>query len=188
MKKIFYSLFLLSSLVVSVSSCTSTLKVTSEYDKNADFSKYKTFSIYHLQTVGNISEANADRIYKAIKSEMASKGLTFKEATEEADVLVNAVSVVQDKVETTQYTTYYGYGGLYRPYAYWGGPVVANSTYDSRTYKSGTFTIDVVDNKTNKMVWQGIGKAEEIDPAPNSPQDRINGGVAKILASYPPKK
>ncbi len=167
-------------------SCGPSLKVSSDYDKAADFSKYKTFSFYHLQTTGSVSQLNATRIHNAIEAEMKAKG--FTETEDNPDLLVNAVTQLKDQQQVTANSTYYGYGGMYRPYGYWGGGVGMGSgttTYNTYNYKTGTFTIDIVDNKNQKLVWQGVGSAD-IDSAPKDPDAAVKNGVNKLMANFPP--
>ena len=45
----------------------------------------------------------------------------------------------------------------------------------------------MVDTKTTKMVWQGIGN-KEIDKASKDPDSAIKAAVTRILASFPPAK
>jgi hypothetical protein len=47
--------------------------------------------------------------------------------------------------------------------------------------------IDIVDAKTGKLVWQGIGSGINVD-SPKSKQKQIPAIVAEIMANYPPVK
>jgi hypothetical protein len=111
---------------------------------------------------------------------MTEKG--FVETDAKADLLVNAVTIVKNKREITANTNY-GYGGAYRPYGYWnGGSVTTFNTYD---YVDGSLIIDVVNNKAQKLLWQGIGNAE-IDKMPDNPDQFMLKAVKKIMAGFPP--
>lgn len=185
MKKIKLLGFALLSFTL-FTQCGPSLKVSNDYDRSADFTQYKTFNLYKLEGKGNISELNYDRINKAIASEMKAKG--FIETDTNPDLLVNAVTILKDQQSVSSNTNVYGYGGMYRPYGMWGGGMgmaTANTTYNTYNYKAGTFTIDIVDAKTKKMVWQGTGSAD-IDSAPKDPDATVQAGVTKILAGFPP--
>jgi len=69
------SLFLcvLLSLLLTIS-CSTPMSVTSDYSKDTNFAKYKTFDLYKLSTTGSVSKLNADRIANAIRNEMINKG------------------------------------------------------------------------------------------------------------------
>lgn len=178
--------FAMIAIVFFVTSCSSPLKVSTDYDKSVNFRNYKTFSVYNLKTTGSVSQLNADRISNAIRNEMIKKG--FTEAGDNAELMVNAVVVLKDKQSTTATTNYYGYGGLYRPYGYYGGMGgmgMGSTSVNTYEYKAGSFIIDVVDNKTQKMIWEGTG-SKDFDSAPKDPETAINTGVAKIMEGFPP--
>lgn len=127
-----YLLFI--SLSVLAASCGSTLRVTNDYDRNTNFSTYKTFSIYSVKTTGSVSQLNADRIVSAIKAEMTSKGYSYVES--HGDLTINAITILKDKQSVSASTNYYGYGGLYRPYGYYGG-MGMDMYYNDPTFDCG---------------------------------------------------
>src|SRR5215470_763017 len=158
MKKVTINSLLFIITVALLTACGPSLKVSSDYDRSADFTAYKTFSMYKLKTTGSVSQLNKDRIEKYIKAEMTKKG--FKEDNSSPDLMVNAVTVIKDKRSFVANTNYYGYGGYYRPYAYWGMPASGYTTVNTYEYKDGSLVIDVVDAKTKKMIWEGTASAE----------------------------
>ncbi|CAA9195751.1 DUF4136 domain-containing protein [Flavobacterium collinsii] len=168
-------------------SCSPTVKVTTDYDPSTNFNEYKTFTVYDLKAQeGQVSQLNVDRVTKAIRSEMISKG--FTETTTNPDLKVNAVSILKTKTSVSANTDFYGYGGMYRPYRYWGGgPIMggANTTVNTYDYVDGSLIIDIVSTKTQKLVWQGIGNAQ-IDSKPNNPEEFISSSIKKIMAGFPP--
>jgi hypothetical protein len=172
------------SILILVWSCGPSLKVTSDYDKGVDFSKYKTFALYKPDSIStHISQLNQNRIINAIKNEMIKKG--FHETSSSPDMLVNMVTVFKDKVDVSSTTNYYGYGGMYRPYYWGGGGVYGNTSYNVREYKDGSLIIDVIDASSNKLIWQGVGN-KEIDGPIKDPDTKIPQAVASIMTSFPP--
>lgn len=167
-------------------SCSPTVKVTTDYDHSANFTEYKTFAVYDLKAQqGQVNQLNVDRVAKAIRNEMLAKGFT---ESSNPDLKVNAVSILKNKTSVTANTDFYGYGGMYRPYGYWGGGAMmggANTTFNSYDYVDGSLVIDIVSNKTQKLLWQGIGNAE-IDSKPDNPEEFINSSIKKILTDFPP--
>lgn len=185
--KFFLNYFSVCAIVlVFVSGCGTTISVTSDFDKSVDFSKYKTFSFYHLKTTGEVSKLNADRIVNAINLELKGKG--YVESKDNPDLLINAVTVLQEKIATSVSTTsYYGYGGYYRPYGYgygYGYPVGNSTAVNTYNYKDGTIMVDILDAKTEKLIWEGTGSSE-ITSKPSDPEKAIGYAISKILASYP---
>lgn len=176
----------LLAMTMIIASCEPQLKVSSDYDKSVDFSQYKTFSLYHDSKASeSISQLNHDRVVNAIRNEMVKRG--FTETNSSPDLLVNSVAIFKDKQAVTANTNYYGYGGYYRPY--YGGMGMASSTtsYNVENYKDGSLIIDVVDAKSNKLVWQGTGN-KEIDKPAKDPDTAIPKAISSIMNSFPPGK
>jgi hypothetical protein len=180
----------LAIIVVAIAfswSCGPSLKVNSDYDKNVNFSQYKTFALYRSDSIHDaISQLNQNRIITAIRNEMTKKG--FQETAQNPDLLVNTVAIFKDRVSVSSTSNYYGYGGVYRPYyAGYGGSGMGTTTYDTRHYKDGSLIIDVIDAKSNNLLWQGIGNKEIDGPAKN-PDTNIPKAINSIMASFPPGK
>ena len=167
-----FMLFLLTS-------CSS-VKVYDDYDKNVDFTQFKT---YAFQKSGidkvEISDLDKKRILRAIDEQMALKGFT---KSENPDLLVNIFTKEREQVEVSQFNAGWGYGWGYgwNPYM-WGG----NSTVSS--YVEGTLYIDLIDAKKRELVWQGQGVGV-LTQNREKKEALINEFVAKILAQYPPVK
>jgi hypothetical protein len=174
-------------LLVLLYSCSPTVKVTTDYDHAANFSEFKTFAVYDLKAQeGQVSQLNVDRVTKAIRAEMIAKG--FSETSSNPDLKVNAVSILKNKQSVTADSNFYGYGGMYRPYGYWGGGAMmggATTTFNTYDYVDGSLVIDIVSTKTQKLVWQGIGNSQ-IDSRPDNPEEFIATSIKKILEGFPP--
>lgn len=175
MKKVTIKNLLLIMTAGLVFSCKPTLKVNTDYDRSANFSTYKTFSLYYLITSRTVNELNEERIWNSIRATMAKKG--YVENNNNPDLVVNAVSVVKNKKYVSATTT--GYGGWYRPYG-----AAGTTTFQTSNYKEGSLVIDVVDTKKNKLVWQGVGNAE-FEKQPKNPDEAIGNAVNKIMAAFP---
>ena len=175
--------FCLLIAFILFNSCGPSLKVTSDYDKAADFTKYKTFKIDLDPQKTSVSQLNQTRIITAVKNELTKKGLT--ENTTSPDLLVNISTILKDKKSISSNTDYYGYGGFYRPYVWGGGMgVTGYTTYNIQDYKDGSLIIDVADASSKKLIWEGIGNSE-IDKPLSNPDAQISAAIAKIMASYP---
>ncbi|HXB96052.1 MAG TPA: DUF4136 domain-containing protein [Puia sp.] len=173
-------------ILAAMNACSPSVKVTTDYDRSASFAGYKTYHIYDAKGKGEISQLNADRIINAVQATMNKKGFTG--VAENQDLDVNVMTVTQDKKTVTANTNYYGYGGAYRPYGYWGGAGGGSTTtFNAYDYKNGSLIIDIVDTKTQKMVWQGVGNAD-IDGEVSNPDKFIQDAVTKIMTDFPPGK
>jgi hypothetical protein len=160
-------------------SCSS-IRVNSDYDKNVDFSQYKTYA-FHKQGIdrAQISEFDKKRILHAIDNELSKKGMS---KSENPDLLINILTKERERIDVDQYNAGWGYGWGYgwNPYL-WGGRTFVSSTTE------GTLYIDLIDAKKKELVWEGQGVGyltENYDKK----ESQINEYVAKILAQFPPVK
>ncbi|MFV8327269.1 DUF4136 domain-containing protein [Flavobacterium sp. ZS1P14] len=165
-------------LLLLVASCSS-VKVYSDYDKNVDFSQYKTYA-FHRRGIDRleISELDKKRILHAIDNELSKKGMTKSETP---DLLINILTKEREQVDVTQYNTGWGYGWRYgwNPYLWGGRTYVSTST-------EGTLYIDLIDAKKKELVWEGEGVGYLTENR-NEKEKQINEFVAKILEQFPPK-
>jgi hypothetical protein len=166
-------------LLLFLSSC-STVRVNSDYDKNADFSRYKTFAFQKngIDKV-EISDLDKKRILRAIDNEMIKKGFTKSETP---DLLINIFTKEREQVDINQYHSSWGYGWRWGwdPFM-WGGQTTVTSTTE------GTLFIDIIDAAKKELIWQGEGNGY-LTKNSQEKEARINEFVAKILAQYPPEK
>jgi hypothetical protein len=171
-------------LMVSVLmyACAPGIKVATDYDSAIDFSNYRTFDLYHQTSVGLLSSLNSDRILRSIQGEMEKKG--FLKSAIKPDLIVHAVTIVKNKRSFSVNSNAAGYARFYGPRGYWGAPVNGNATVRSDDYKEGTLVIDVIDRKTNKLIWTGT-VSSEIHKQPKHPDKAIASAIAKVLTAFP---
>jgi hypothetical protein len=154
-------------------SCSS-VRVATDYDTKADFTKYKTYAFYKkgIDKV-EVSDLDKRRILRAIESEMTSKGMT---KSENPDVIVNIFAKSTKKVKV-----YDDFNYFWRPWYY--GP---NFGTRISQYNEGTLFIDMIDNAKKELVWQGIGSGALVMNNPKKKEERIKEFVGEIMSKYPP--
>ena len=166
-------------LTIFVLGSCSSINVNQDYDKQVDFSQFKTFAFYKpgIDKV-ELSDLDKKRILKAIESQMISKGFT---KSENPDLLINFFTKSREEVDVTTFNNGWGYGWGFgwSPFM-WGG----NQTSVRRT-TSGTLFIDLIDSKKKELVWQGEGDGT-IFKNQKDKEERIQEFVFQILQQYPP--
>jgi hypothetical protein len=172
--------FLPLLLLFALASCSS-VRVASDYDKNADFSQYKSYAFFKsgIDKV-EISDLDKRRILTAIDTELATKGFT---KSENPDLLINIFTKSRQQVDVNQFNSGWGYGWGWgwNPWM-WGGRSTSISTSTE-----GTLYIDLIDAKKKELIWQGEGVGV-LTQNMNKKDERIQEFVQKILAKYPPEK
>ncbi|SFW64594.1 DUF4136 domain-containing protein [Cellulophaga fucicola] len=167
--------------LVLFSSCTS-VRVLSDYDKEASFDTYKTYAFYKTGIdKAQISDLDKKRILKAIDAEMSSRGFV-KSST--PDILVSIFTKEKERVDI--YNNYWGggFGWGWNPY-YYGNGFNRNNV---STSTEGSLYIDLIDSKNKELVWQGrgIGTLNNTSNIEKKEQ-RIREFVSQILEAYPPE-
>ena len=179
MKKI----VLLIAFATILSSCNS-IRVSSDFNEEINFTEFKTyaFSKSGIDKV-EINDIDKKRILKAIDVELYNKG--FRKSSIEPDFIVNFFTETNKKVNFYPSSNYYG-SMVQSPYGSMGH--YTNSWYlNSFDYKEGVLFIDIVDNKKNELVWQGIGKGYIYNDKPDNKNEKIKAMVNKILLQFPPE-
>jgi hypothetical protein len=159
-------------------------KTSYDFDKGADFSKFKTYALKEGTPVGQ--QLIDDRIVAAIESQLGAKGLTKSAANPDLVVVYHVAFDKQKDISTFSS----GYGGGYGPYGYgWGGGFAGGTTTTQvRDIVVGTLVIDMADASKKQVVWRGMGVKEVDTTAKPEKRDKsINNAVTKIFKNYPPK-
>jgi hypothetical protein len=178
MKKLLFPIFIL----LIAASCA-TIKVSSDFDKAAQFSGYKTYAFTPEALNLNIEELNRKRLVTAVENELSLKGFT---KAEKPDVLIDIkVSGEKKQTATATSTGGYGYGGYGYRYGWGGGMGTTTINYDS--YVEGTVFVNMIDASKSEVVWQGRGVGT-IDPdaSASKREKNINYAVKQIFTKYPP--
>jgi len=170
----------LLGLIVLFSSC-STIKVTTDYDTKANFSKYKTFAFYKTGIdKAEISDLDKRRILRAIENELIAQGFT---KSENPDMLVSIFTKSREKVDVNQTNLGYGWGWGWNPWI-WGG---MNNNVNVSQYTEGTLFIDFIDKEKKELFWQGVGTGALKTEDRAKKEERINQFVKEIISRFPPE-
>ena len=166
MKKYFS---ILSATVASVfifTSCAVTTHV--ETAAGVDFNNYKTFGWANGNGEKKEDADNGivdNNIKNAITTQLENQG--WKETSQNPDVILDYNVMVEKKVNQVSepiysypYTHYY-YNGWRRRggYMYYPNDLLGYHTYNI-PFKEGILTVNMVDAKTNKLIWQGSAQGD----------------------------
>jgi hypothetical protein len=161
----------------------SSISVTHDYDRDANFAALKTYDWASAQK--NVVTPDAQSaafqnqiiekyIKRAVNSELEAKGLTMS-ATDPA-LLLAYYTGTQQKVNVTDYGYGYGYRG-------WGG-----GGMDVTQYTQGTIILDIIDAKTKQLIWRSVATgALASKPDPEQAEERIGEVMKQMLAEFPPE-
>jgi hypothetical protein len=163
-----------------------------EKDKNADFSKYRSYAWIDKPVIKGEKKKNRNdlterNIRQAVNAELQKKG--WKETRSRPDVLINFELLVektqkqqQDPVYSGSFTrSYYNrYTGRIHTF-YYPSQFLGYDSYTT-TVKEGTVTITMIDSKTDKTVWQGWTTSELVSG--NITNREIDRNVKTIFRKF----
>lgn len=161
-------------------------QVRSDYDKNTDFAKYKTYTFkgWEKDSDQQLNDFDKERITDAFKSELVARGLTPSES--DPDVGITLYVVVAERTSRSAYTNYNGGMGYGRSWGWGAGMGSSTTTYSERDYRVGTIVIDFYDEGTKGLVFQGTLQTEVQEKAKKR-EKTIPKNIAKLMTKYPVK-
>ena len=157
------------------------------FDKNTDFSKFKTYKWVPLPGATPLNDLTDRQIKAAVDAELAKKGLSVTDG-DKADLYIGYQAAIGQEKEFTSFSSGWGYGGgWYRGGWYGGGPGMTTTTGQTSTIYTGQLAVDMYDSAGHALVWRGVA-SKTIDPKakPEKQQKNLAKAVAKLLKNYPP--
>ena len=144
-------------------------KVTSDYDRTTNFSKYRTFMWIQPPEVKEAFMSS--RIMESVNGHLTVRGL--RQVCEGADLAVGSHLATEER---HTWETYYSGSD-------WGwGPTW--STTEMRTYEVGTLTVDLFDAESHKAIWQGVG-VDKVSSKPEKQTRDLDKQIDKMFRYFP---
>lgn len=150
-------------------------QVKTDYDRSANFAKYKTYSWEKVKTKDPL---DADRVKSAVNGALAAKGWTQVDSGGDVSIVAIEMSHNQQTLDTF----YNGFGGGWRWRGFGG---FGEATTTTETYKVGTLVVDLFDTQTKTLIWRGSAS----DTLSNNSEKNIKNldkGVEKMFKHFPP--
>jgi hypothetical protein len=165
--------FVLIGMMLLLAGRSSAQDVKTDYDRNANFVQYKTYSWEQIKTRDPLM---VDRIKSAVSGALAAKG--FMEVPSGGDLSLVAMETTKNQQSLD--TFYNGFGGGWR----WGG--FGDATTTTETYKVGTLVVDLFDTNTKQLVWRGSA-SDTLSTKSEKNIDNLDKGVEKMFKKFPPE-
>lgn len=163
----------LTSIVLPLLAACSSMDIRTDQDPQANLYQYKTFA-WSPKSQPREGEPESSILDQAVKSsverELAQKGIT-PASPADADLLINYYGISQTAVT-------YGAG----PPGYW-APYDVPPYGPTYTTREGSLTLQFIDPRTNRIVWQGTA-ADTISDAGAS-QKQVAKAVTALIDRFP---
>lgn len=166
----FIPAILVLSALGAAAGCASGPNVRVDKNPTVNLTQYKTFGFYeHSSTdTTRYSSIMTARLQQATRTQLEKLGYTYD--AKEPQLRVNFMLRVTDKQEIRSSP------GLYRP--------LVGGSLETVDYKAGTLAIDLVDMRTNALVWQGVAEHRVSQGAAQNPGPAVDKAVAEIFARF----
>src|SRR5260370_4412713 len=168
-----HTIFFSIAMFFALTAASFAQQVKTDYDHNANFGQYKTYSWEKVQTKDPLM---VDRIKEAVNGALTAKGCTQVESG--GDVSVVSMEITQN--QQTLNTFYDGFGGGWR----WGG--FGDATTTTETYQVGTLCVDLFDAKAKNLIWRG-SSSDTLSNNPDKNTKNLDKEVKKMFAHFPPE-
>jgi hypothetical protein len=150
--------------------------VTYNFDRETDFSKFKSYKWVDIKSVQQVDSLTAREIASVIDAELAKKGLLKTDS----DLYIGYQTALSRQTPWMAYHDGWGYGPG------WGAGL---ATLSEASIHAGQLDLDVYAATEKKLVWRGaVSNAVEIKPNLDRSEKKIQKCVEKLLKNYPPKK
>jgi len=164
------------AMLLVLTSASFAQQTKTDYDHDANFGQYKTYSWEKVQTQDPLL---VDRIKDAVNAALTAKGWTKVESG--GDVCVVAMEITHN--QQTLNTFYDGFGGGWR----WrGGGGFGNATTTTETYQVGTLVVDLFDAKAKNLIWRG-SSSDTLSNNADKNTKNLDKGVQKMFSHFPPE-
>jgi Domain of unknown function (DUF4136) len=165
--------------------------VRTDYDHQANFSQYHTYSWGKVKTSDPFY---VSRIQQAVNSQLQSKG--WQLVSSGGSVTIFASDNLHNQQETqtmydnlgggwgTGWGAGWGWGG-------WGwgggwGSGVGEATTTTTNQSVSSLVIDLFDGSTKKLLWRGLATADLSTNAAKNTKS-LDGDIGKMFKGFPPK-
>ncbi len=168
----------------------STLKVATDYDREAKFSDYKTYRIIQNDIRDNntelvFNELNRSRIERALENNLDLMGMN---KSDQPDLFVSYSMGTEIRKNYNTSATHMDMGGPWRGW-YWGGVGMGSTHSTTQEYNTmeGQLAVSLIDAQSNKLLWYGVA-SKEISGNGKNAEKKINEAIEKIFRTFPMDK
>ena len=158
-----------------------TMNVSSHVDRNANFAPYRTYDwgpADALPTGDPRLDKDPffqDHVQGAVEKELAAKGFERSTPGAAPDLLIHYHASISERIDINRVDREHGY--------------CYDDDCQARVfeYEAGTLVLDIVDARTNRVIWRGWAQDSVEDMLNNQDKmaQKINEAVRRMLARFP---
>jgi hypothetical protein len=151
------------------------------FDRNADFSKYKTYKWVSIESAQYLDDLTADQVMGTLEAELARKGLA-RSRSDKADLYIGYQIASGNPKQLNRYDI----GAEYQPPA---ETTSGTPGETAATVHSGPLVLYIFDAAKKQLVWwRALPNAVDADANPDKKQKHLDKAMARLLKDYPQQK
>jgi len=166
---------------LALTACATAMSVSSHVERGLDFSRYRTWDWGPADTLptGDPRLDNnpffKDHLQGAIEKGLAARGLGSPTASG-PDLLIHYHASINQPINVSGADAGHGY-------------CYGDCNQGGVDYEAGTLVVDIVDARTNRVIWRGWAQDSVEDVLDNRDKmaRKIDEAVTRMLARLPPK-
>lgn len=166
------------SILLLIVSCAP-IRVNTDYEKNTDFSAYKTYNYYPDMNTG-LSDLDTKRLQDILDETLKARGF---ELSHHPDFQINIQSSEYQDFQNSNVGV--GLGGT-------GGNVGGGISIGfpmGQPNVNRQIVFDFIDDRSVGLFWQAVSESSyNLKSTPEKREARLRAIVDKVLAKYPPEK
>jgi uncharacterized protein DUF4136 len=167
----------------TLTACATSMTVSSHVEHDLDLSRFRTFDWGPADALpaedARLAENPVfkDHVQGAVEKGLAARGFQLIASGETADLLIHYHANISPRINVNHADRAYGYCSQ------------ADCPPDLVEHEAGTLVLDVVDARTNKLVWRGWAQTsvEDMLHKPDVMAKTIDEIIARILFRLPPR-
>ena len=161
--------------------CATAMTVSSHVDRGIDFTRYHSYDWGPADALPT-GDARLDKdpffqdhVQGEVEKALAARGFAGP-TSDTPDLLIHYHASINERINVSRVDRNYGYD--YDN----GAPEISN-------YEAGTLVLDIVDARTNRVIWRGWAQDSVEDVLKNRDRmaRKIREAVTRMLATMPPK-
>ena len=171
---------LVGAVALAAAGCASTMNVSSYVERGLDVTQYRTYDwgpADALPTGDARLDANPffqDHVQGAVEKQLARKGFA-RVTVGAADLLIHYHASITNRIDVNRVDRQYGY--CYE----------VECRAGASDYEAGTLVLDIVDTRTNRVIWRGWAQdsVEEALHNPDRMAEQIDEAVTRMMSRLP---
>ncbi len=170
---------LLSALVMA--GCATAMTVSSHVEPGLDFSQYHTYDWGPADALPtgdprlDKDPVFRDRVQGAVERQLAARGFALS-SSGAPDLLIHYHANITERIDANRVDRTYGYCAA------------GDCPPGVIEYEAGTLVLDIIDARTNRLVWRGWAQnsVEDLLDDPDRMGTAITEAVTRMLQRLPP--